>query len=132
MDESCESCDIRRVEDNDNVLHIRAILLDEVAELSCNLTVSLEKVFAGHSLFAWSATGRDDVLCILESNLRIYCPGNVCTRERAMIHFFSHTVDTRLKDIIEADVWGESEHKCCLCHIGTDHSACTDDEQFFV
>ena len=56
MDESCKSGNVSRVEDNYNVLYIRAILLDIVAELSSDLAVAFEKILTGHALFTWSST----------------------------------------------------------------------------
>ena len=55
MDESGEGSYIGRVEDDHHVLHVRAVLLDEVAELGGNLAVALEKVFAGHTVLARGA-----------------------------------------------------------------------------
>ena len=50
VDKSGKGGDVSGVEDDDDVLHVRAILMDEIAELSSNLAVALEKVFAGHTL----------------------------------------------------------------------------------
>ncbi len=55
MDEGCESRHVSRVEDDHDVVHIRAVLLDVVAELSRNLAVALEQILTGHAILAWSS-----------------------------------------------------------------------------
>ena len=49
-----------------------------------------------------------------------------------MIDLFCHAVNTRLEDIIKTYIRSETEHKGGLGHVGTDHSAGTNDEQFFI
>ena len=132
MDESGESRHIGRVEDNHNVVDIRAVLLDVVTELSGDLAVALEKILAGHTVLAWSAAGRDDELGACESLLRIGCPSHVGTWKSAVVHFLGHTVDSRFDDVIETDVRSKTEHKSGLSHVGADRTACTDDEQLLV
>ena len=117
MDEGGEGCHIGRVEDNHNVVHIRAVLLDVVAELSGDLAVALEKILTGHAVLARSAAGRDDELSASESLLRISCPCDVRTRESAMIHFLGYTVDSRFDDVIKTDVRSKTEHESGLSHV---------------
>ena len=56
MDKCCEGSYIGRVEDNNYMLYLRAVLLDVVTELGSNLTVAFQKVFACHSVLAGSTT----------------------------------------------------------------------------
>lgn len=132
MDESGEGSDVSRVEDNYNVLDVRAVCLDFVAEIGSDLTVALEKILACHTFLAGSAAGRDDVFRILECNFGIYGVGNVRAFECAVADFLINTVNSRLIDVIKADIGGKTKHKGALYHIGTNHSAGTYDEQFFV
>ena len=132
MDESGESGDICRVEDDNDMLYVRAILLDEITEFSCNLAIALEKVLAGHAFLTWCTAGRDDVLCSGEGNLRIGCPGNVGTFECAVAHFLSYTVNSRLENVVKTDVGSETEHESGLNHVGTDSSTGSYYGQFLV
>ena len=56
MDESREGCHVSRVEDNDNVLNIRAVLLDVVTELSGDLAVALKEILTCHALLTRRTT----------------------------------------------------------------------------
>ena len=132
MDKSGESGNVSRVEDNYNMLYVRAILLDIVTELSGDLAVALEKILAGHTVLTWSTAGRDDELGACESLLRIGCPSYVGTWESTVVHFLGYTVDSRFDDVIETDVRSKTEHKGGLSHVGADRTAGTDDEQLLV
>ena len=123
---------VGRVEDNDHVLNVRAILLDILTELLCDLAVAFQEVFAGHAGLAGGATGRDDVFCVLESNGGIRRPGEIDTLEGAMVHFGDNAFQTGLIHIIEADVRSKLEHHGGLRHVGTNHAGSTDDDEFLI
>ena len=70
VDECHEPRDISWVEDDDDVAYIGAVSLDVLTELSCDLGVALEEIFARHAILTRSTARRDDVLstreCLLD------------------------------------------------------------------
>ena len=55
MEKCHETCQIGRVEDDDNMFYIRAVCLKVLSELLGDFAVPLEEVFAGHALLARGA-----------------------------------------------------------------------------
>ena len=104
MNKGRESCDIGRIEDNHHKLGVRAVLLDVVAEFCGNLAVALEEVLTGHAFLTGCAAAGDDVFCILEGLCGINCGSEVHALKCAVVHFCQDTLETGLKDIVEADV----------------------------
>ena len=51
-----KTSDVGRVEDNHNVLNIRAVSLDVLTEVLSDTGVASEKVLTGHALLTWSTT----------------------------------------------------------------------------
>ena len=131
-DKSGEGGDISRVEDDHDELHVRAILLDVLSELSGDLAVALEKILTGHALLTGSSTRGNDVLGILEGDSGINGGGDVHTRESAMIHLSEDSEETGLKDVVKADVRGKLKHGGGLGHVRSDHSGGADDDQFVI
>lgn len=117
MDKSCESCYVCRVEDNYDMLNIRAIFFDVVTKLSGNLAVSLEKVFTCHAFLTRSTTRRNDILSTRESLFWIHCVSYVSSRECALLDFIKHTVYTWLIDIVKTNVWSQTKHQYTLNHV---------------
>ena len=117
MDEGGKGGHVSRVENDNHVLYVRAVLPDIISELCCNLAVALEKVLAGHTFLAWSSTGRDNVLGIGECLLRVNGPGNIGTFETAVAHLLCNSLYARGVDIIKTNVWGKTEHQCGLSHV---------------
>ena len=72
VDESCESCNVSRIEDNYDVLYVRTILLDVVTEVSSYLTVAHKEILTCHTILTRSTARRDDVLSTCESLFCIY------------------------------------------------------------
>ena len=132
MDERGKCGHIGGIEDDNDMLDIGAVLLDEVTEFGGYLAIALEEVFAGHALLAGSATGRNDILGVLESHFGIYGPGDVGTFECAVVNLFGDTVYAGFIDVVKTDVGGKAEHERGLGHIGADHSAGAHDGQLFV
>ena len=132
VDKSCKSGYVSRVENNNYVLNIWAIFLNIITELSSDLAVTFEKILTGHALFTRCSTWRNDIFGILECNLRVNSPSDVRTLESTVIHFLCYTMYTWLENIVKADVRCKTKHKSGLSHVGTDHSAGTDDGQFLI
>ena len=55
VEQSYKTCKVGRVEDDNHMLYIWAILLDVLSQVLCNLTVASEQVFACHTSLTWSA-----------------------------------------------------------------------------
>ena len=131
-DEGGEGGDIGRVEDHHDELHVRAVLLDVLAELGSDLAVALEEILAGHAFLTGCTTGGDDILRILESDGRVDGCGQVDTRESAVVHLGEHALEAGLIDVIQADVRREAEHGGSLDHVGANHTGSADDEKLFI
>ena len=116
-DKSGDGGDISRVENDHDELHVRAVLLDVLTELSGDLAVALEKILTGHALFTGSSTGGDDVLGVGESLFRVDGGSDVDTREGAVVHLSENTLQTGLEDVVKANVGGKLEHGRCLGHV---------------
>ena len=97
-----KSSKVSRIEDDDNMLHIRAVRPDVLAELLCNLAVALEKVLAGHALLARRSAGRYHILGAGKGLLDIVCIGNVRSVKCTVIHFFCHTLEPCSIRVIQA------------------------------
>ena len=132
MDESCQCCNVSRVEDNNNVLNVWAVLLDILTEVSCDLAVTLQQVLTCHTFLTWSTTRRDDVLSTSECLSRINGVREVSTRESTLLHLVKYTMNAWLIDIVQTDVRSETECENGLNHVRTNHTASTDDNEFFV
>ena len=132
MEQYHETGKVGRVEDNYDVLDIRAVFLDVLAEILRDLAVTLEQVLAGHAFLARGSSGRDNVLGTLESYLRVCGPSDVGAFESAMGHLGHDTLQTRFINVIKADVRCELEHHRRLGHVGSDHSGGADDDQFVI
>ena len=132
VDESGKGGDVGGVEDDHDVLHVRAILLDVVAEFSCDLAVALEEILAGHTLLTGSAAGRNNVFSIFECHGGIDGGGNVGTLESAVVDLCKNTLEAGLIDIVKTYVRSETEHECGLGHVGANHSTCSYNDQLFV
>ena len=132
VDEGCEGSDVSGVEDDDDVLHIGAVLLDVLAEVCSNLAVALEQILTRHTLLTGSATARNDVLSTCEGLLGIDGVGEVSTGEGAVAHLVIDAMHTGFVDVIQADVGGETQHQHTLHHVGADHTAGTDNHKLFV
>ena len=104
MDKGRKGRHVGGIEDDNDMLHIGAVLLDEVTKLGGYLAVTLQEVFAGHALLAGGASRRDDIFCVLEGDFGIYGPTYVGAFECAVINLFRHTVDTGFIDVVKADV----------------------------
>ena len=118
------------VEDDDYVLHVRAVLLDVLSQLLGNLTVAGEQVLTGHTSLTGSTTGRDDVLSVLESLLSIGGGYDVHIVETTLAHLLGYTLWREY--VIETDLTCQTHHQGGLCHVRTNHTGCADDGQFVV
>ena len=132
VDESGEGSHVGRVEDDDHVLHLGAILLDVVAEVGSDLAVALEQVLAGHTVLAGSTTRGDDVLSTREGLFSINGVGDVGTLESTLLNLIEYAMNARLIDIVEANVRSEAEHQNALYHVRTNHTACADDNELVI
>ena len=132
VEEDHQTGKVGRVEDDNDMLDIGAVLLDILSEVLGNLAVPLEKVFTGHAGLAGSSSGGDDIFCILEGDCRVGGPGDVCSGEGAVVHLGDHSLESGLVDVIQAKIRCKLEHHGCLCHVGTDHAGSSDDGQFVI
>ena len=117
MKKGNETGQVGRVEDYDNMLYIRAIRLYILAELLGDLAVALEKVLSGHSLFAGSSAGRNDIFRVFVCLLDIRSVGNVGAIECTMIHFLGNPFQPLCIRIIQTEVRSKSHHHSGLCHV---------------
>src|SRR5574344_204404 len=132
MKENNQTSKIGRVEDHNDVFNLRAIFLDILSEIFCNLAIAFEKILTSHTLFTRSSTRRNDEFSILESNCWISGVGNFGTLESAVIDFSGNALKTRLIYIIQAKIRSELEQQSCLSHVRTDHSGSAYDGQFLI
>ena len=128
VDEGCESGDVSRVEDHDNVLNVWAVFLDVLTEVCGNLAVAFQQVLTCHASLTGSTTRGDDVFSACESLLGSLCDllgvvhvlyrgsvvAEVCTGNGALLHLVVDTMNTRLIDIVETNVRSKAEHKSAL------------------
>ena len=114
------------------MIHFGAVLLDVVTKLGGNLAVAFQQVFTGHAFLAGSTTGRNDILGTGESLFGINGVGDIGTGEGALLNLVEDTVYSRLENVVKANVGSETEHEGALHHVGTNHTAGTDDDQFFI
>ena len=101
------------------MLHIGAIGLDVLTQLLCDLAVAFEQILARHAGLARCAARRDDILRVGESLLHV-----------ALAHLLGHTL--RRKDVVQAEIGGQTHHQGGLRHVRADHAGSADDRQFFV
>ena len=146
MDQSGQSGHVSGVEDDNHVLNVRAVLLDVVTEVSSDLAVALQQILTCHASLTRSTTRGDDVFSAGESLLGSLgnllgiahvlngrsIVGDVGTGECALLNLIEDTMNTRLIDIVETYVRSKAEHQNALHHVGTDHTACTDDDQLVI
>ena len=132
MEEYDQTGQVSRVEDNDNVLDVGAILLDILAEFLGDLAVALQEVFPGHAGLAGSTAGRNDIFGILECDSRIGRPGDGGTLECAMGHLGDNAFQSGFVNIVQADVRRQFQHHGRLGHIGADHTGRTHDGQLLI
>ena len=121
---------VGRVEDNHHVLHIGAIGLDVLTQLLCDLAVAFEQILARHAGLARCAARRDDILRVGESLLHVGRRRDVHAVETALAHLLGHTL--RRKDVVQAEIGGQTHHQGGLRHVRADHAGSADDRQFFV
>ena len=103
------------VEDDDHMLHIRAILLDVLAQPLGNLAVALEQVLAGHAGLAGGTTAADDVLGTGESLGGIGGGSDLDITETTLTHLLGHTLGR--EHIIQADIICQPHHQGSLNHV---------------
>ena len=132
MEKGDKTCKVGRVEDDDNVLDIRAVSLDILSELLGDLAVAFQQVLPGHSLFTRSSTRRNDVFCVFVGLLDICSIGDVRTIECAMEHFLDHSFESLCIRVIQAEVRSKSHHHSGLCHIRADHTGGTHYRKLFI
>ncbi|CUQ26797.1 Uncharacterised protein [Segatella copri] len=132
MDKCCKSCNVSWVEDNNYVLNLWAVLLDVVTKFCSNLAVTLKKILTSHTLLTRSTTRRNNIFSTSESLLWVNSISYVNTWECALLNLIENTMYTWLEDIIKTDVWSKTEHQSALYHVRTDHTACTDDNEFVI
>ena len=106
VDESSKGSNVGRVEDDNDVLNLWAILLDVVAELGSNLAVALEEVLTGHTVFTWGTTGRNNILGTSESFSWVNGVSYVYAREGTLLYFVEYAMYTWLIDVVKTNVWG--------------------------
>ncbi len=132
VEQSDQTCEVGRIEDDDNVLHVGAISLDVLAKLLCNLAVAGKEVFASHASLTGCATAGNDVLGILESL------GNIggCSEIHAIVatveHLFHHTLHSGSVNVVETYVRSEAHSERCLHHCRTDGTASTNDHKLVI
>ena len=132
VDEDGERGDIGRVEDDHHVLHLRAVLADVVTEVGGDFAVALQQVFTGHTLFTRSTAGGDDVLGAGEGFLRVGGGDVTHPGEGAVLHFEKDAVVTGLIDVVQTHIRGEAQHCGNHGHVGTNHTAGTYYQEFFI
>ena len=130
VEESHETSEVSRVEDDNHVLHVGAVSLDVLTEFFSDFAVTSEEVFTSHTFLTGSTTRRDDVFGILEGFSYVGSSSDASIVEAALAHFFSHTFGREY--VVEADVGSEAHHERTLYHVGADHASCANDYQFFV
>ena len=92
MDEGHEPRDVCGVEDDDHMAYVWAIGLDVLTQLSSDLGIALEEVFACHPLLAWSTTRGDYILSTREGLLDAGGKGEVETLEATVTDFLSDSL----------------------------------------
>ena len=113
--------------------HIQSTFNNTVVTKFCsNLAVTLKKILTSHTLLTRSTTRRNNVFSTSESLLWVNSISYVNTWECALLNFIENTMYTWLEDIIKTDVWSKTEHQSALYHVRTDHTACTDDNEFVI
>ena len=117
VDQRHETRDVSRVEDDDDVTDIGAVSLDVLTELSGDLGVTLEKVFASHTVLTGSTTRGYDVLSASECLLDIRGEGQVEPFEATVADLFGYPFEASGEGVIETDVGGERHHGCSLGHV---------------
>ncbi len=131
VDQCGQSGNVGRVEDNDNMLHIGAILADVVTEVSGNFAIAFEQILTCHASLTRSTTRRNDVLstceCLLGSLSHLlgvahvlYCGSvvsHIGTGECALLNLIKYAMNTGLIDIVKANVRSKTEHQCALDHV---------------
>jgi len=132
IQQSNQSGDVCRIKDHNDMFYVRAILMNIFTELSGNFCISLQQIFAGHTCFTGSSTGRDNVRSSCQRFFDIGSKCKVDTFKTAVIQFFSYSFQSRGKWIIQANIRSESHHHGCLCHIGADHSGSSYNRKFLV
>ena len=103
------------VKDDDDMLHVRAVLLDVLAQLFSNLTVTGQQVLTGHTGLTGSTTRRDDVLSVLESLLSVGGGNDVYVVETTLAHLFSYTLGREY--VVQTDFTCQTHHQGGLSHV---------------
>ena len=114
------------------MFYVRAILMNIFTELSGNLCISFQQIFAGHTCFTGSSTGRNNIRSSGQRFLDIGSIGKVDTFKTAVIQLFCYSFQSRGKWVIQTDIRSEFHHHGCLCHIGADHSGSSYNRKFLV
>ncbi len=127
-----KTCDVSRVEDNDDVLYIGAVFAHVLSEVLGDLRVAAEKILAGHACLAGSATRGYDIFRSGESFLDVIGESDVHVLESALQKFFCNAFKSLCVWIIEANVGCEVHHERCLRHVRSDHAGRTNDKKLFV
>ena len=117
MEKGNKSREVSRVEDDYNMLHIRAISLDILSELLCDLAVPLEKVFPCHALLTRRSTRRNNIFSVFVGLLHISRVSDVCPLECTVEHFLCNSFKTFCKRVVKAEVRSKLHHHSGLCHI---------------
>ena len=132
VDQRHETRDVSRVEDDDDVTNIGAVSLDVLTELSGDLGVTLEEVFASHAVLTGSTTRGYDVLSASECLLDIRGEGQVEPFEATVADLFGYPFEASGEGVIETDVGGERHHGSSLGHVRADHASGTYDRQLVL
>ena len=132
VDQSDETGDVSRVEDNNDVLYIWAVLLNVLTELGSDLCVALEQILTGHTCLTSSATRRYYILRIGQCLLDVRGESEVDAVETAVEQLLCYTLQCWSEWVVKADVRRKFHHHSTLCHVRTDHTGCADDGQFLV
>ena len=107
------------VEDDNHVLHVRAVLLDVLAQSFGNLAVALQQVLAGHTGLTWSTARRDNVLCILEGFSHIGRSNDVSLVETALSHLLGNTfygIGSK-GNVVKTNLTCQAHHQGRLHHV---------------
>ena len=132
IQQSNQAGDVCRIKDDNDMFYVRAILTNVFSELSGNLCISFQQIFAGHTCLTGCSTGRNNIRSSGQRFLDIGSIGKVDTFKTAMIQFFSYSFQSWCEWIIETNIRSEFHHHGCLCHVGADHSGSSHNRKFLV
>ena len=132
IDQRDQPRDIGRVEDHHDVLHVRAVGLDVLAELFGDLGVAFQQVLARHAGLAGRTARRHDVSRIGQRLADVGRPRDVHPLESAVVKFLGHALQRRSIRIVKANVRRQAHHQRRLGHVRADHAGRTHDGEFLV